>query len=177
MTGTQIKAQAAPMFRVVIDDADALIGINQGIYKMGDIVDDEIVSTAYTANTWYSLPAACIEVAEVNINDSKNTIYTGWKTNANGQKIMFSDSDNYIIHYTRNPEPLTAITSTPEMHISFHDCLVTYLIGWYKYKKAIDNDEKQEGWLFMSTQFPMELAKARRKLRRGPTQMVAQRHI
>jgi hypothetical protein len=175
MTGTQIKTQAAPMMRWTMDDAAALIGINSGILKMGDIVDDEVASAAYVSGTWYSLPSACISVTEVNIDNDKNTSYTGWRTSANGQEIIFNDDGTYIIHYSRNPQTLTALTGTPEMHVSYHDCLVTYLIGWYKYKKAIDNDEKQEGSLFMNTQFPMELAKTRRKLRRRVIQMIASR--
>jgi len=175
MTGTQIKTQAAPLMRWTIDDADALTGINDGILKMGDIIDAEVPATSYKANVWYSLPSSCIIVTEVNKNDNSNTIYTGWKQSANGQQIIFNDDNTYIIHYTRNPNALQVLTETPEMHVAYHDSLVTYLIGWYKYKKAIDNEDKAEALMMMKTDFPAMVARVRRKLRRRAVQMVVSR--
>lgn len=176
MTGTQIKTPVDTFVGEVIDNAEALIGINEGISKMGPIVEVTAVSTAYVKNVWTNLPTACIKVTEVNIDDDYNTIYLGYRISSNGQQIMMIDSENYIVHYTREPIPLAVITDTPEMHVAYHKCLTTYLKGWYKYKEAIDAEEKLEGLKFMDTDFYNEIARIKRSLGNKPMQMIAQRH-
>jgi hypothetical protein len=162
MTGLEIKAPADAFVGETIDNASALIGINEGISRIGPIVNDEVASTAYSAHTWYSLPATCSRVTEVNIDDTNNTTYTSYRVM--GNKILFPDAGTYIIHYLRKPAKLSAITNEPEMHIDYHDSLVTYLKGWFKYKEAIDDDEKMEGVNFMNNEFPAQWRQVQRDL-------------
>lgn len=178
MTGSEIKAIVDAFVGETIDNALALIGINEGISKMGPIIVDSVASASYVKNTWYSLPSGCSRVTEVNIDDDNNTIYNGYRINSNGTKILFHDDDAYVIYYLRKPAKIVAITNTPEMHIDYHDSLATYLKGWYKYKEAIDDDEKQEGLHFMNNEFPAQWKQVKRDMTVGkPSQMVAQRYI
>jgi hypothetical protein len=177
MTGLQIKSQTEAFTGEIMDNTEALTGINEGISKMGPIVEDEVAATDYISSIWYNLPNNCIKVTEVNPSACLRTVYTGYRTSSNGQQILFADSGSYVIRYNREPNPLAVITDTPEMHVAYHKCLVTYLKGWFKYKEAIDNDEKQEGLKFMETDFYGEVAQVRKSLRSNRNvQMIAQRH-
>lgn len=177
MTGSEIKAIVDSFIGETIDNAYALVGINEAISKMGPIVVDSVDSASYPANTWHSLPSNCSRVTEVNIDDDDNTVYNGWRINPDGTKILFLDDDDYIIYYLRKPAKLSAITNTPEMHVDYHDSLATYLKGWYIYKEAIDDDEKQEGMSFMA-QFADEWRQVKHDLKVGrPAQIIAQRSL
>lgn len=178
MTGSQIKSKTEAFTGETMDDIEALTGINEGVSKMGPIVEDEVPATDYIASIWYNLPSDCIKVTEVNPSTCSRTIYNGYRISSNGQQILFADSGSYVIRFNREPNQLAVITDTPEMHVAYHKCLVTYLKGWYKYKEAIDNDEKQEGLKFMETDFYGELSQVRKSLRSNRNmQMIPQRHL
>ena len=178
MTGIQIQSQAEIFLRQTMDaSTQALVGINEGISKMGDLVEDYVPSTAYTANTWYALPADCVKVTEVNLNDGYNTIYTGWRLSPKGQQILFFEDESFIIHYTREAIPLSTINDTLEMPAAYHKCLITYLKGWFRASRAIDDDEKREGENLMNAVFYREVEQVKRQFGRGGNkQMIAQRH-
>lgn len=176
MTGSEIKAAVEAMIGETIDDTKAKVGINEGMSKMDPIVSDLVSSASYTKNIWYSLPAACSRVTEVNINDDENTKYDGYRINADSTKILFLDDNDYLIHYLRKPSKLAVITDTPDMHIDYHDSLITYLKGWFIYTEAIDDDEKLEGRTLMENDFPGQWKQVKRQRSIGrPSQMVAQR--
>lgn len=178
MTGSQIKSQAEAFIGEIMDNTEALTGINEGISKMGPIVEDEVSAKCYAANTWYDLPENCMKVVEVNPEGYYGVICVDYRVSSNGRQIQFFNSGSYIIRYNREPLPLQAITATPEMHVAYHKCLVTYLKGWYKYKEAIDNDEKQEGLKFMDIDFYNEIERVRRSLKSNHnSQMIPQRHL
>ena len=178
MNGLQIQSQAEIFLRESMDSStQALVGINEGISKMGDLVEDIVPAASYTAYTWYPLPSDCVKVTEVNLNDGYNTIYTGWRLSPKGQQILFPDAETCIIHYTREAIPLSTINDTPEMPAAFHKCLITYLKGWFRASNAIDDDEKREGENLTNAVFYRELEQVKRQFGRGGNkQMIAQRH-
>jgi hypothetical protein len=176
MTGLEIKDLVEKSIGVTIENSDALTGINAGILKMGSIIEAEVSSSAYTAYTWYSLPANCSRVTEINRPDTTNSSYLGYRISSSGQKILFADADNYIIHYERKPVRLSAISETPEIHIDYHDSLATYLKGWVIYEDAIDDGEKSEGLRYMEVNFVEEWKAIRKSLKGSrPAQFYAQR--
>lgn len=174
MTGLEIKAAVDLYLDDTTDSTDALTAINEAISIIGDmaLIFDTHSATSYEANVWYNLPESCTYVDEININDGKNTIYTGYRIK--GNQILFSNAGNYIIHYRRQPNVLTSLSNTPEIHVVYHSALVTYLKAWARLK---DDEENIDGQRLI-TQWEKDIQRAFNTLRRkrGNEQVLVVRH-
>jgi hypothetical protein len=173
MTGLEIKSAVDLYMDDSMNTTDALTAINEAISFIGDmaLIFDK-VSSFYEANKWYDLPSACTYIDEVNINDGYNTIYTGYRIK--GNQILFGTAGNYIVHYRRQPNALTSLSNTPEVHVAYHSALVTYAKAWGRLK---DDDESIEGQRLMA-QWEKDIQRVFNILRRkrGNEQVLVVRH-
>lgn len=166
MTAQEIKAAAENYIDEAIDDDEAVTAINAAMSKIGDIalVYDSIQGPegGAEANVWYDLPDNVTHIVEV--LDAEGNSYSDYKVRDN--MILFSNSGTYTISYRRLPNSITGILEIPEIHPAYHQCLVTYLIGWWKLK---DDDESPDGLRHMQ-QFEADVMRVFNALRRrrGP---------
>ncbi len=171
MTAQEIKAAAENYIDEAIDDDEAVAAINQALAKIGDValVYDTVSITDSVGRTWLALPDATTYVVEV--LDADGNVYYGWRVRDN--RIWFADAGAYTVHYRRLPNPISGILDTPEVHPAYHQCLVTYLIGWWKLK---DDDESPDGLRNMQ-QFEAEVTRVFNTLRRrrGPATITVYR--
>lgn len=140
MTGIQIKQEAEAYVDEHIDDVDALIAINRAMELIGDMaqVYETIKIKIDQPHQWYLLPETVTYVQKV--ETPLGRLYRHYQTRDN--MIRFADPGEYYVHYKRLPKRMTGIMDTPEIHPAFHQCLVTYLIAWWKLK---DDDENPDG--------------------------------
>jgi hypothetical protein len=164
VTAQEIKAAAENYIDEAIDDDEAVTAINAALSKIGDIalIYDTVVITDAVGRTWLALPQTTTYVVEV--VDADGNVYDGWRVRDN--RIWFADPGTYTVHYRRLPNPISGILDTPEVHQAYHQCLVTYLIGWWKLK---DDDESPDGLRNMQ-QFEADVMRVFNTLRRkrGP---------
>jgi len=168
MTGLEIKRAAENYVDEAIDDLEAVDAINAALSKIGDIaiIYDTVSITDDVGKQWMDLPATTTYVVEV--LDSQGEPYDAWRIR--DSMIQLKDPGTYTIHYRRLPEPIGGILDTPEVHPAYHNCLVTYVIGWWKLK---DDDESPDGLRHMQ-QFDAEVMRVFNTLRRrqGPSEIV-----
>lgn len=173
MTAQEIKAAAENYIDETIDDAEAVTAINAALDKIGDValVYDTITGPegGAVAGQWYPLLDGVTYVVEV--LDADGYRYEGYRVR--DSLIWFADAGTYTVHYRRLPNHISGILDTPEVHQAYHQCLVTYLIGWWKLK---DDDESPDGLRHMQ-QFEAEVTRVFNTLRRrrGPASITVYR--
>lgn len=141
MTGTQIKALAETHVDDTIEDADALLWLNEcQIEDLG--VDARVLESAEivvtSTTTWYDLPVDFLAMNE--IETSTGAEYTG-SYKIRGGKIRFSTTGTFTLWYYKIPAELTALTETPEAHILLHRPLALFLAARFK---SMDDDENPD---------------------------------
>lgn len=131
-------------------------------------IDDVIASKCYKKDTWYDLPATCISISEVNIDKCGNPITLNYRLD--GNRILFGDTDKYIIHYRRLPAEVSALsgtTGTIELHQAYKTAIVKYVIAWYRLSdEEGDSQEginKQQEALTLAQSVNKQLSKGRLK--------------
>ncbi len=145
MTGSEIRAAAQRYVDELIDPDDALVALNQAIAKLADmaLVYSETQIQDAAAKAWYPLPANLTYL--VHVLDADGNRYNAFDT-VDGL-ISFTDGGTYTIRYRRPPARLMDLGQTPELHESYHPCLVDYLIGWWELQqdnKSTDGQRHME---------------------------------
>lgn len=173
MTGKEIKDYAESYLDEQIDDVDALRAINRALNLLGDtaLVNDTQEYDNVAANVWLDLPADLINV--VFVEEGASTKFTDYEVL--NLKIRFKKSGSYKVYYRRLPRPIDSIFDTPEIHPAYHQCLVTYLSGWWRIK---DDDESPDG-LKNEQKFVEDSIRVFNQLRRnkrGPSTIEVFRH-
>lgn len=159
MTGAEIRSAAQAYIDEMIEDEDALVGINAGLGGLGDMAllykSTALVTEA--DNSWSTLATDCTNVVEVRTQAGAR--YMDWKQR--GDKIFIRGTGSYTYHYRAIPPRLAALTAPPGVHSGFHELLATYLAGWWKLK---DDDENPDGQRLM-TKFEQDRDKLFQSLR------------
>ena len=164
MTGIEIKIAADAYIDEAIDDPDALRAINRALSIIGDmaLIDEDITITSTPDREWVQLPPEITNVVEV--EDSLGRTYERFRVRGN-DLISFDKAGAYKVYYRRIPRPMTGILETPEVHPAYHQCIVTYVIAWWKLK---DDDENPDGIRNME-QFKEDVLRVFSSLRRRRT--------
>lgn len=175
MTGEQIRERVERYVDDSTDDLDALAAINEALAILGDQgLIYETLGFIADAGVWYNLPIDCTYVSHVTRSIGANTFSSYINYQIEGNSILFSDDGSYIIHYRRNPASLTSLAQSPDVHQSFHQCIVTYCKSWFKLK---DDDESQDG-LRLAQQWERDIQRVYNALnrKRSPKQVQVIRH-
>ena len=145
MTVTEIQTLAESYLDDDIDDADALLWMN-------DFLDEpELVEVfRYTAtqtlvvtsdDTWYDRTVGHLAIVE--IVDSEEDKYTGdFELNHDRDEIRGLPADTYTITSITVPTAVTAVGNTPVVNTVFHRAAAVYMAGKFKCK---DNDQNPDG--------------------------------
>lgn len=144
MTGLEIKQAAQRYIDEMIDDEDAIEGINAGLAEIGDmaLLYKTVDITTTNPKSWEDLPDDCTNVIEV--VTSTGGKYLDWKQR--GDKLFIADPGTYTVHHRTVPAEIAALDTELAVHPSYQRCLVTYLAAWWKLK---DDDQSPDGLRLM----------------------------
>lgn len=125
MTGAEIRRSAELYSGKPIEVDMALTGINQAMRKIGDmgLLYGEITIEGVQAGETYLLPKDLIHL--FSIVDSGGKQYNNYALM--GDKIVFGDSGNYVIHARKLSKKLESLEDEPDVHEAYHGSLVEYL--------------------------------------------------
>lgn len=140
MTVLEIKEAAERYLGITLPEDEVLFIVNEGLARFGDLgVVHAEAEVQAEADVWYEMPEDLTSILQV--RGPKGEIYLDYETR--GSRIRFRHSGFFTVLARRMPEPVEAITDTPEVHPLLHRALVSYLRGWVKVR---DDDESQDGF-------------------------------
>ena len=138
MTVGQIKSQAEAYIGETIAESDAIAAVNEALRVLGDAAEVYAQTTVTTtqANQWVTLPGTATSV--VRVEDAQGNAVSVQRM---GNQIRIAEPGTYTVMYRRMPNPVTALTDTPEVHEMLHQPIVSYVIGWWKLKEDEENPD------------------------------------
>jgi hypothetical protein len=161
MTGSDIKLLAESYVDDTIDDATALLWLNEWLYQFAD--DSEVYETttitAADTVTGYAIPDDLSDIVAI----TKDGIdYTGSYSIRAGY-IRFSQAGTFVITYKAIPAPLTAMSGTPDIHPMLTQTGALWLAMRFKQADDDENPDANRLRFEFDKQKAFQLANIKRK--------------
>jgi hypothetical protein len=147
MTVTDIVADIQAMSNITTTAAVVVPFINRMLYRLGKKCNNfTTISIAAAYNTWYDLPADCIDVASVQNSDGYDFFaFTREAGGANSTgRIRFRFNDTYAVRCYTLPARVTGDGDTPGCHPLLHPFITEFCL--FCIQKS-PNDVDAQAWL------------------------------
>lgn len=140
MTGQEIIEAAMRQTGEFIDTPEGLTCINEALDRIGDmaLVYDSCTIVAELPGIPYDLPPDMTRVTSV--LDARGQVCDAYRVE--GNQISFGHPGSYTVRYRRLPRHLSVLTEIPEVHLSQHGNLITYVKAWMLLR---EDDESPRG--------------------------------